>query len=224
MPKRSALKIALPLAAGLGLGLLLTKTSLFGTKTTPEPDYTTLANVGPGEEVEIRQYSPMIVASTTVEATSYKKASNKAFRRLAAYIFGSNLGNEEIGMTTPVYQKPQQHQGQETEMTAPVPQGKEKGGRWSMSFVMPSHYTMDTLPEPKDADITFNEVPAATVAVLQFRGSMDEKKAAQKAKELQEKLATSPWSPTSAARFARYDPPVTLPLFRRNEVLMEVSK
>ena len=224
MNTRSTLKIVLPLAAGIGLGFLLIKSSVFGSRDTPEPDYTTIAKLGAEEEAEIRQYRPMILASTAVEATSYKDASGKAFRRLADYIFGSNVQDEEIGMTAPVYQKAQARDGEEIGMTAPVFQNKKDGTQWVMSFVMPKRYTMETLPKPKDDAIDLEKVPAKTLAVLRFSGSLDEKLAAKKTRELEALLARSPWKPLSPARSAGYDPPFTIPFFRRNEVLIEVGK
>lgn len=40
----------------------------------------------------------------------------------------------------------------------------------SMSFVMPSKYTKDTLPQPNNPDVQIVEVPSHLAATLTFRG------------------------------------------------------
>lgn len=39
-----------------------------------------------------------------------------------------------------------------------------------MSFVMPSKYTKETLPKPKNPDVAIIEVPSHLAAALTFRG------------------------------------------------------
>lgn len=43
------------------------------------------------------------------------------------------------------------------------------GGKWQMSFVMPSKYGAD-LPLPKDESVSITEVPGKVVAVTAFSG------------------------------------------------------
>ena len=38
-----------------------------------------------------------------------------------------------------------------------------------VSFVMPSKYTLDTLPKPKDSDVKLEEVPSQTFGVISWR-------------------------------------------------------
>jgi len=42
---------------------------------------------------------------------------------------------------------------------------------YRVSFVMPSKYTMDTLPVPKNTDLELKEVPGHSVAALTFFGA-----------------------------------------------------
>jgi len=51
-------------------------------------------------------------------------------------------------MTAPV----QQQESQKIAMTAPVQQ-QSTGRSWQISFVMPSKYSMETLPEPKNDSV-----------------------------------------------------------------------
>ena len=53
------------------------------------------------DNVEIREYSPTIYASVTIE--NEKKDQNSSFRILAGYIFGGNEENQKISMTAPVH-------------------------------------------------------------------------------------------------------------------------
>ena len=72
------------------------------------------------------------------------RAAEAGFKRLAAYIFGGNRAGQDIAMTAPVVQ--QQDGVSIVDMTAPVLQ--EPGdGEWTMAFVMPSGYTLETLPQ-----------------------------------------------------------------------------
>jgi hypothetical protein len=179
-----------------------------------------------GEPIEIRVYKPMILATTTVETTDYKEGSRVGFRRLADYIFGENRSNEKIGMTAPVYQSSGEDDadGEKIGMTAPVYQEEGKDGVWKMAFVMPERYTLETLPKPLDPAIKLTTQPAKTFAVLRFRGRYNERNIERHRRQLESWLdASGEWEATSKTRAAGYDPPFTLPMFRRNEILVEVE-
>ena len=55
---------------------------------------------------ELRQYSPHIVAETTVEG-AFDQVGSEGFRRLADYINGENRTKQSIAMTAPVSQEAQ---------------------------------------------------------------------------------------------------------------------
>ena len=104
---------------------------------------------------ELREYAPHILAETIVEGDQ-EGAGNKAFRRLFRYISGDNRSRATVAMTAPVSQE---KAGEKISMTAPVGQQRE-GDKWAVSFMMPSSYTMETLPIPDDPLITLRQVPA----------------------------------------------------------------
>ena len=54
-------------------------------------------------EVEIRHYTPFIVAYTDVEGDA-ESASDEGFRRLFRYISGENRSRRSVAMTAPVAQ------------------------------------------------------------------------------------------------------------------------
>ena len=53
------------------------------------------------DDFEIRHYSEMIIATTSVRS-DYKGATSSGFRRIANYIFGGNDKEMKIAMTGPV--------------------------------------------------------------------------------------------------------------------------
>jgi hypothetical protein len=176
-------------------------------------------------DFELRDYAPRVVAQTMVDG-SLSDASNTGFRRIADYIFGNNTahngGNEKINMTTPVTiaAKAKKAASVKISMTAPVTM-QPSNGQWRMYFVMPSQYTLGTLPKPNNPNVTLQELPARRVAVLRFSGLAGEEKTAKKTAELFDWLKSKNISPIGTPELARYNPPWTLPFLRRNEVMVE---
>ena len=167
---------------------------------------------------EIRQYEPQIVAETIVES-DFAEAGNVAFRRLFNYISGDNRKAESIAMTAPVDQKAS---SEKISMTAPVNQEKSEG-KYAVTFVMPSKYTMETLPEPLDPNVTLREIPARKIAAIRYSGSWSKKRYEAKRTLLREFIAGKGLRITGEDIFARYDPPFQLWFLRRNEVLFPVE-
>lgn len=183
---------------------------------TETPNYTVLKADG---DFELRQYEPMIIAKVTVSG-SLDQASGRGFRVLADYIFGNNrvngATNATISMTAPVTMVAQ---SERIEMASPVTL-TERNGRWTMQFVMPSDYTMATLPRPNNPAIEIEQRAEQYYAVARFSGFTGEQKVAEQAEALLKWLADRELTPLSAPEIARYDPPWTLPFFRRNEVMV----
>lgn len=167
---------------------------------------------------EVRQYKPQIVAETVVES-DFDEAGNMAFRRLFNYISGENRKKESIAMTAPVNQK---SSSEKIAMTAPVNQ-QQSEGNYIVSFLMPSKYTMETLPEPLDSSVRLRQIPARKVAAIRYSGSWSKAKYEQKKILLEEFIKKKGLRITGQDIFARYDPPFQIPFFRRNEVLFEVE-
>jgi hypothetical protein len=186
---------------------------------TEEPKFDLLEK---SDAFELRQYRAMILAEVLVEG-DLDEASNKGFRLVADYIFGNNRaksgGIEKIAMTIPVTVE---QKSEKIAMTTPVAiqQGVNK---WRLHFVMPSQYTLNTLPTPNNPLVSLREVPPRKLAVVTFSGFISEEKVAKKTEELFAWLASKQLKPTSAPEFARYNPPWSLPFLRRNEVLVGVE-
>jgi hypothetical protein len=168
--------------------------------------------------LEIRQYGPRIAAETTVTGPD-EKARSAGFRRLAGYIFGGNASRASIAMTAPVTQA-----SEKIAMTAPVTQTPDGAGAWRIQFIMPSEYSLDTLPTPKDPSVRLVALEPETFAVLRFSGSIrDEAITARKA-ELQRRVIETGWRPVGEPVAWFYDPPWRLPSNRRNEVAVRVTR
>lgn len=182
-----------------------------------EPKYDVLEK---SDAFELRAYKPIIVAEALVEG-SMDEASNKGFKLIADYIFGNNKsragGSEKISMTVPVTMEPK---SEKINMTAPVSM-QEAAGKWRMYFVMPSKYTLETLPVPNNSEVKLRQVESKKFAVVRFSGLVGEEKVAKKTEELLEWLQAKQIKPSGAPELARYNAPWTLPFLRRNEVMVQ---
>ena len=180
-----------------------------------EPSYSVVENEG---AFELRTYASYIVAETFVEG-DFEAVGSEGFRRLADYIGGKNQKKESISMTAPVSQQPA---SEKIAMTAPVVQARENG-RWRIAFMMPSDYTMDTLPIPDDDRIALREEQEKVVAVIRYSGTWGKKRYENHATKLIDWIATKDWKMTGAPVWARYNPPFVPWFMRRNEILIPVQ-
>lgn len=168
-----------------------------------QPDYTVIDQLG--DDVEIRQYDPYIVAETLVANNySFEAAGNEAFRRLAGYIFGNNRRGDEIAMTAPVNQM-----------------GNEAG--WRISFMMPAGFTLKTLPQPVDRRVKLRQLPGRLMAALRYSGGWGESKYRRKESRLLAAVAEAGAEISGAPEFARYNAPFIPPFLRRNEILVPLA-
>jgi effector-binding domain-containing protein len=167
---------------------------------------------------EIRDYTPHILAETLVEG-SLKEAGNKAFRVLFRYISGANRLRKKVAMTAPVSQR---SQGEKIEMTAPVGQRPDQE-KWAVSFMMPSSYTLKTLPEPEDPNITLHQVPARRMAAVRYSGFWSEKDYLRYKSELESWIQERGFTVMGDPIWARYNSPFTPWFLRRNEILIPID-
>ena len=89
---------------------------------------------------------------------------------------------------------------------------------------MPSKWTLDTLPDPDDDDVSLVEVPGETVAVLRFSGDRGPKAVADRTDQLLKILSNNGIEPAGDAVAWFYDPPWTLPFRRRNEIAIPLRR
>ncbi len=171
---------------------------------------------------EIREYPAHIVAQTEAKG-SFGEAMNSGFSIVAGYIFGGNIKKEPIAMTAPVLaeQGEARKVSENIAMTAPVV-AKTEGDLLTISFGMPSSYTLETLPTPNDPRVKIVMVPAKKYAVLRFSGYRSN----ARIKKMQEKLLLALTRDKIEVQgnpaYAGYNAPGTPPWMTRNEVLVEI--
>ena len=181
-----------------------------------EASYTVVEKEG---HFELRQYAPQILAETTVQG-DFSEVGNEGFRRLFDYISGNNRKKQPVPMTAPVTQEAA---SEKISMTAPVGQ-ESTGDSWSISFVMPVQYSLETLPEPLDSRVKLKEIPGRTMAALKYSGTWSRKRYEKKNAELFTQIHKRGLKPIGEAVFARYNPPFMPWFLRRNEVLIPVER
>lgn len=182
-------------------------------------------------QFEVRHYAPILIAETIVEG-DMDAASSKGFRLIADFIFGNNQlpdsdKKSKIAMTAPVTVEPQ---SSKIAMTAPVtvePQAAESNMKtaksWRINFVMPSQYNMATIPKPKNNAVSLREVPRKYFVVLKYSGFNTMSRVQAKTDEAVEWATKRSYKIIGAPQLSRYDPPWTLPMFRRNEIMIEIA-
>jgi hypothetical protein len=170
---------------------------------------------------EVRDYAPHIVAETIVEA-NLENAGSAAFKILFGYISGENRSRSKIAMTAPVSQQPT---GERIAMSAPVGQQPSEGkNAWSVTFMMPSGYTMDSLPVPNHPAITTRQVPPQRMAVVRYAGFWNERGYRENKAKLQSWIRDHGYRIVGDPVWARYNPPFTPWFMRRNEILIPVER
>ena len=152
--------------------------------------------------IEIREYEPHILL-TTLESGSVSTAGNRAFSRLAGFIFGDNQKNQKIAMTSPVLEAPQSN-------------------GYLVSFVMPADMKVSDMPSPNPT-LTIEEKAGGKFAAIRFSGFASSSLFASKEETLKHKLSQLGIDFENAPIYARYDAPWKPGFLRRNEVLIPLT-
>jgi hypothetical protein len=196
---------------GLGaaaMAAFLAGCSVVGARSAPEPAWEAVGDVG--LNVEIRRYAPRAAAEVADAG-----GRDGAFGLLFRYISGANRGGTTFAMTAPVATD----EPQRLSMTAPVAaQGM------AMRFFLPEGMTAATAPQPTDARVRIVDLPAQDMAVLRFSGLRTDEAVAARTAELLAALEGTSWRVAGPPEAWFYDPPWTLPPFRRNEIAAPVAR
>lgn len=189
--------------------------SYFVTRNLEEPNYSILEK---NNEYEVRQYSDYIVAEVEM---SWDQSStlNQWFSLLAWYIFWWNSWGNSIAMTVPVSEK----QWQQISMTAPVSNIVTESNTRIVQFSMPSQYNLENLPKPNNDKVVLKNVPWYKAAVLSYTWYATQKRVEEKKKKLLELLITEQKEIIWAVTSAQYNPPLSFPFTRRNEIIVPIK-
>lgn len=172
-------------------------------KFLEQPKYTVVKKEN---NLEIRRYAKILTSSVKVEGDQYY-ALRKGFQPLVRYIGAKERNSEKISMTAPVIQSV-----------------NDENGNWTISFAMPSKYSLDNLPQPENDSIYFQEIEPSLAAVIRFNGQADEKLLNQKTDILVRWVELNGYAKLSRPKFLFYNDPTTPGFLRRNEVMILVEK
>lgn len=171
---------------------------LFSRSAYESAEYRVIEKDG---EFELREYPEL-----TMAATKTQQGRNGSFMRLFGYISGENENQQKIAMTTPVFM----------EMDDQLREQK-------MSFVLPKQFSVDAAPVPAGERVTISTRPAGRYAVIRFSGRLNQKSMQQAEIKLRKWIVVKGWQPTDFLESAGYDPPMTPPPLRRNEILIKLQ-
>nr|WP_300003540.1 heme-binding protein [Tissierella sp.] len=153
------------------------------------------------KEYEIREYRDFYI----VEYDNGEDFnSNKGFGVLFKYISSDNKEDQKISMTTPVIQE--------------VREIHKK-----IAFVVPQEFG-DNIPHPNNPNLKIEKFHTGIFAVIRYSGLSNESKEKNKKNKLESWLRKNGYTKRSNYMLAFYNPPFTLPMFRRNEIWIRVSK
>lgn len=206
-----------------------------------QPQYKVIEKI---DAIEIREYQPMLMAEVDVEGDR-SSATNTGFRVLAGYIFGGNTSRTSIAMTSPVTQTDavlpdEKSSSVKIAMTSPVTltpaekaEAKNKTSnentnektplRWTVAFLMPSQYTLETLPKPNNAQIRFRVSAPERRVAIRFSGFSSASNLAKHRAALDAFITTRKLKTAGVPMLAFYDDPFTAPWNRRNEWWVSLS-
>jgi hypothetical protein len=165
--------------------------------------YQTLEEI---DGIEIRQYDEHLLASVTVRG-EFNKVGNRAFRPLFNFISGDNSSNTKIAMTAPVIQS-----------------SDPQSDAWVVSFVMPSSFDVSSIPAPDSDIVDVVANPAATMAVIEYKGGWNKALYEEHESELLRTLDSTPYIPCSDTMWARHNSPMMPSFWRKNEIMVAVCK
>jgi hypothetical protein len=182
----------------------------------------TLLKADEAQKIEVRNYDSMVLVSTSMSSES----GNSAFRKLFSYITGNNEGAAEIAMTAPVIMndkdKVDADKGTEISMTAPVFMN-DSADNSMMSFVMPKDFTLATTPKPSNPQVYVSELKDYKVASIQFSGTLSDSNVEKYTNILATWMTENGYEAIGEPVKAGYNGPLTLPMWRRNEILIEIK-
>ncbi|MBK7863328.1 MAG: heme-binding protein [Archangiaceae bacterium] len=184
-------------AAAVGVGLARWQLNRLAQ---PAPQFTLVERQG---DLEIRTYPACVVLSTDL-TENFDTALDDGFERLVKYLNGENATGEKMEMTSPVT-------------------SQRNANHYTVSFFMPPHRPLRSLPRPLDTNLRLVRLPERTVAVLPFHGRYDAehvKSAMEHFKALTDKQQLKVHG---RPVFAAFDAPSTLPMLRHNEVWCELT-
>ena len=184
--------------------------TIFYTNISMALEEPTYSIVKSNENYEIRKYSDRLAVEVEFSSES------SGFRYLFNYISGENTTSEKVNMTVPVTQSAK------IDMTAPVTQSN-KDGKMLMQFFLPSKFTIDTAPTPTNKRVKLVIIEGGYYAIKRYSGRTSDSNYKKHLEKLKENLISDNIETLDDGIKAIFNGPFTLPIMRRNEVMMKIN-
>ena len=184
--------------------------TIFYTNISMALEEPTYSIVKSNENYEIRKYSDRLAVEVEFSSES------SGFRYLFNYISGENTTSEKVNMTVPVTQSAK------IDMTAPVTQSN-KDGKMLMQFFLPSKFTIDTAPTPTNKRVKLVTIEGGYYAIKRYSGRTSDTNYKKHLEKLKENLTSDNIETLDNGIKAIFNGPFTLPIMRRNEVMMKIN-
>ena len=203
----------------LGVLIVWTLGSYISISKLEEPKYIVLQKQ---KGYEVREYESYIIAEVEVTGPQ-REAVNNGFRLIADYIFGNNTSSTQIAMTAPVIDEVQESNSEKIAMTAPVIDEVISDNIHKISFVLPSKYTLETIPKPNNPKVQLRIIESRKMAAMRFTWYATESRVNKKKSTLAELLQRDGIAVKGNLQLAQYNPPFSAPFTRRNEILVFIE-
>ena len=151
------------------------------------------------KEFEVREYQPVVLADVFV-SSDRSVAGSQAFRPLFDYISTNKIS-----------------------MTAPVIQEEAANNEWCVSFVMPAEMKMEDLPLPMESPVLLRQLGSERVAARRFSGGTSDSSVQKEEEKLRSEISKQGLTAIGPMRVARFNAPWIPPLFRHNEVIIQID-
>ena len=187
--------------------LLFNIFSIKQTMSYEEPKYKIIEST---DIYEIREYGDRLAVE--IEYSN----EDSGFRYLFNYISGENKSSEKVKMTVPVTQSAK------IDMTSPVIQSTQDG-IMKMQFFLPSKFTLENAPQPKNQRVNLVMIKKDIYAVISYSGRLTNQNYSKNYKKLINHLTKDGLDFIEPAIRATFNGPFTLPIFRRNEIMIKIN-
>ena len=187
--------------------LLFNIFSIKQTMSYEEPKYKTIKTT---DVYEIREYDDRLAVE--IEYSN----EDSGFRYLFNYISGENKSSEKVKMTVPVTQSVK------INMTTPVTQSTQ-GGKMKMQFFLPSKFTLENAPQPTNERVNLIIIKGGVYAVISYSGRLTNRNYSKHYKKIIDQLNKDNIEFIEPAIRATFNGPFTLPIFRRNEIMIKIN-
>lgn len=170
----------------------------FGMRINEQPEYKIIERY---DDVEVRQYGQLTLASVTLSGVSYKDFRHTAFEILAEYFFSEDpMSGEYMPMTAPILME-------------------KSGDGWTMSFILPKKYDLNNVRRPPTAAISLRDLEPLTVVAFTYSGVNDIAHINESVQKFLLWLSLHPEFDIDGEMIvAQYDGPFVLPTVRKNEI------